>query len=224
MDAWRDIDVSAEVAAFGDWPVYLQNDATAACGAELAFGAGGDIPDFLYLYVGTFIGGGIVLNGNLYPGRTGNAGAFGPMPVPGPDGRMVELIDRASLVGLEAALTERGLDAAMVYAEEADWSGFADLAEAWLDDAAPALAHAVIASATVVDFEAAIIDGSLPPDLRTDLVRRVEIEVARLERVSIRAPRIVEGTLGAVARALGGASLPLFDGYLIDQHALMRAP
>ena len=82
--AWRDVDIRAELAAALPYPVYLQNDATAACGAELAFGGGAELQDFLYFYVGAFIGGGLVLNGGLFAGRTGNAAALGSMPVPGP--------------------------------------------------------------------------------------------------------------------------------------------
>jgi hypothetical protein len=36
-------------------------------------------------------------------------------------------------------------------------------------------------------------------------------------------PQIRPGSIGPIARALGGASLPLFDRYLVDQHALARA-
>ncbi len=70
------------------FPVYLQNDATAACGAELVFGQTGNLSDFIYFYIGAFAGGGVVLNGRLYSGPTGNAGALGSMPVPGADGRL----------------------------------------------------------------------------------------------------------------------------------------
>ena len=91
-----------------EFPVYLQNDATSACGAELVFGQSGSLRDFVYFYIGAFAGGGIVLNGKLYGGPTGNAGALGSMPVPGPDGRPAQLIDVASIAMLEKALNARG--------------------------------------------------------------------------------------------------------------------
>ncbi|NBO20890.1 MAG: ROK family transcriptional regulator, partial [Rhodobacteraceae bacterium] len=74
MDAWRNRDIQSEIAAIAGMPVFVQNDATAACGAELVFGTGERPKDFLYFYFGTFIGGGLVLNGQLFTGRTGNAG------------------------------------------------------------------------------------------------------------------------------------------------------
>ena len=108
MEAWRDFGLRAEVAALFDFPVFLQNDATCACGAELVFGSRDTPPDFLYFYMGYFVGGGVVLNGRLFTGSTGNAGALGPMPVPGPDGETRQLIDVASLAGLERMLSDAG--------------------------------------------------------------------------------------------------------------------
>ena len=108
MDQWRNRDIRADIQALCHFPVYLQNDATAACGAELVFGQTGNLRDFIYFYIGAFAGGGVVLNGRLYSGPTGNAGALGSMPVPGADGRPTQLIDVASLAILEKALNARG--------------------------------------------------------------------------------------------------------------------
>ena len=85
MASWRVADIRAEIAALFDFPVFLQNDASAACGAEVVFGPADAPRDFLYFYVGYFIGGGIVLNGALYSGG-GNAAALGPLPVPTENG------------------------------------------------------------------------------------------------------------------------------------------
>ena len=65
--------------------------------------------DFIYFYVGAFIGGGLVLNGGLFAGRTGNAAALGSMPVPDGAGGSAQLIDVASLVLLERRLRAAGL-------------------------------------------------------------------------------------------------------------------
>src|SRR5690606_3471438 len=58
MQAWREYDIRDTIGRLGDWPIYLQNDATAACGAELAFGQHGHLQNFIYFYIGTFAGGG----------------------------------------------------------------------------------------------------------------------------------------------------------------------
>jgi predicted NBD/HSP70 family sugar kinase len=222
MGVWRDHDIRNAIGGICDWPVYLQNDATAACGAELAFGEHGHLQDFIYFYIGTFAGGGIVLNGSLYPGRMGNAGALGSMPVPGPDGRSMQLIDRASLVVFEKELIARGIDSAPLWQVESDWAGLEADADGWLDRAAHALAHAIVAAAAVIDFEAALIDGGFPAGIRAKLIERVGRAMAELDLQGLTVPQLLQGSLGSVARALGGASLPLFDRYLIDQNTLMR--
>ena len=224
MDRWRLIDLKAEIGALSTVPVYVQNDATAACAAELVFGgrAGADRQDFVYFYIGTFVGGGVVLNGSLYAGRSGNAGAFGPMPVPGDGGRRERLIDRASLIVLERMLAADGIDPRPLLQSPEDWSGFERHVEAWIEIVAAALAHAVVAAISVIDFETVIIDGGMPGTIRERLVERTRQQVATHDFQGLDMPVFQPGTIGPIARALGAASLPLFDKYLIDQHTLMR--
>jgi predicted NBD/HSP70 family sugar kinase len=82
MDDWRDFDLEGAVGKVSGLPVYLCNDATAACAAELLFGRAADQPEVLYVFVAWFIGGGVVLNGSLVTGRSGYAGSLGQILVP----------------------------------------------------------------------------------------------------------------------------------------------
>ena len=81
MDAWRSFSIEEELARSCPYPVTLCNDATSACAAEFFFGEAWRHRDFLYFFLGAFVGGGLVLDGALYPGRTGNAAALGSMPI-----------------------------------------------------------------------------------------------------------------------------------------------
>lgn len=67
-------------------PVVLENDANAAAWGEYRFGAGERAPDLVAVTVGTGIGGGLVLRGELYRGGFGIAAEFGHVRVV-PDGR-----------------------------------------------------------------------------------------------------------------------------------------
>lgn len=58
-------------------PAYVNNDAHAAVLAELHFGFGRGLSDFVAITVGTGIGGGIVSGGNLLRGHRGFAGTVG---------------------------------------------------------------------------------------------------------------------------------------------------
>lgn len=101
LDAWLGADLVTDFAKAFSFPVFVQNDGTAACGAELTFGRGPEFTDFVYFFIGSFIGGGVVLNNTLYPGRTGNAGALGSMPMrmrgTWERGETLQLIDTASV-------------------------------------------------------------------------------------------------------------------------------
>lgn len=222
MDAWRTRDIQAEIAALSGMPVFVQNDATAACGAELVFGTGDRPKDFLYFYVGTFIGGGLVLNGQLFTGRNGNAAGVGPMPVPGPNGQTIRLLDVASMAVLVDAMDAAGESSDHLWAQHDLWQVSPQVLDAWLDSAARSLAHATLASAALIELEAVLIDGWMPTDIRAELTRRTERAFHKLDLAGIDPPLICEGTVGADARSLGAAAIPLSQRYLLDQNAASR--
>ena len=222
MDVWRDYDLQAEVAAKIPYPVFLQNDATSACGAELVFGKGSTYPDFVYFFVGSFIGGGIVLNSAIYSGRTGTAGAVGPLPVRGEKGEPRQLLEIASIFVLERMLREQGVDPQPLWYSADQWIDFGEPLSAWIDASAKALAQAIVAAASIIDFAAAIIDGGFPDWVRARLVRATIEEAERLDLQGVVMPDIIEGAVGDQARAIGGASLPIFARYLTDQNVLFK--
>lgn len=222
MDAWRGFDLQAEIAAVSAYPVFLQNDATSACGAELVFGAGTRHPDFVYFFIGSFIGGGIVLNSSLYAGRTGNAGALGSMPVPDEKGGTRQLIDAASIFVLEAMLKEQGIDPSPLWYAPEDWVDFGKPLTDWINLTSRALAHAIVTSASVIDFGAAIIDGGFPEWVKLRVVSATREAVNRFDLQGIELPEIIAGEVGSHARSIGGASLPLYSRYLLDLNTFHR--
>jgi predicted NBD/HSP70 family sugar kinase len=219
MDHWRNRDIRTDMQAQVSFPVYLQNDATSACGAELVFGKGDTPRDFIYFYIGAFAGGGIVLNGGLYGGPTGNAGALGSMPVPGPGGAPRQLIDIASIAMLERALNAKGRDASHLWTSPQDWGELGPELDEWIVSAANGLAYAIVAASSVIDFQAAVIDGWMPVSVRARLVAAVGNTLTRVDAEGLTLPPVREGTVGIHARALGGASLPLSDRFLVGATA-----
>jgi glucokinase len=79
--SWRDEPLRDEVSARVGLPVVVENDANAAAWAEHRFGAGRGEPDMVMVTVGTGIGGGIVMEGELHRGRFGIGAEFGHMMV-----------------------------------------------------------------------------------------------------------------------------------------------
>ena len=222
MDAWRNRDVQGELAALSGLPVFVQNDATAACGAELVFGTGERPKDFLYFYFGYFIGGGLVLNGQLFTGQHGNAAGVGPMPVPGPDGRMRRLLSVASMAVLADAMEAAGQSSDQLWERPDRWEVREEILDGWMTSAAEGLASATLCAAALLEMDAVLIDGWMPVEVRAEVVRRTEGALYRLDLSGIEPPMIREGTIGAEARALGAAAIPLSQRYLIDQNAAAR--
>jgi glucokinase len=83
--AWRDEPLKSDLEQRIGLPVVIENDANAAAWGEFTFGAGADVADLLLVTVGTGVGGGIVLNGELHRGAFGVAAEIGHIRVV-PDG------------------------------------------------------------------------------------------------------------------------------------------
>lgn len=223
LDAWRDHDIAAQIGQNWDIPVYLCNDASAACGAELVFGEQDKPSDFLYAYIGFFVGGGLVLDSTLYTGKTGNAAALGSIPIVMADAGARQLVDVASLNTLETMLRGAGHISGPIADMSEDWDLPRDVLDLWLDQAANGLAQAIVSSTCLIDFQTVLIDGSLPENMRADLVRRTAEQLQSTTVPGISVPDIREGTIGRDARALGAASLPLSDRFLVDRKAFLKS-
>ena len=222
LDKWRGLDMRRELEALSPWPVVMQNDATAACAAELTFGAGETYADFLYLFVGFFIGGGIVLDGKLVTGRTGNAGGMGPMLVPNGRGGTQQLLQCASTFVLERQCKSAGIDPRRLWLEESTWEEAGEVVEHWIDLTASSLAIAIVSAVSVIDFEAVVIDGGFPPAVRGRLVHAMHDKIDKLDRRGLVPFAIVEGSIGSEARAIGGATLPLLANFAIDSELFLK--
>ncbi|MGD0684442.1 MAG: ROK family glucokinase [Streptosporangiaceae bacterium] len=85
--AWRDEPLKKEVEDRVGLPVVVENDANATAWAETIFGAARGLKHVMLVTVGTGIGGGIVINGQLYRGRWGVGGEPGHYRVV-PGGRL----------------------------------------------------------------------------------------------------------------------------------------
>jgi glucokinase len=77
LPGWRDVPLARLIEERVGVPVHLENDATAAALGEHRFGAGRGSRYMLYLTVSTGIGGGIIIDGEMYGGKSGAAGELG---------------------------------------------------------------------------------------------------------------------------------------------------
>ncbi|MDF3052572.1 MAG: glk [Geminicoccaceae bacterium] len=91
--AWRAEPLKARLSERIDLPLIVDNDANAAAWAEYRFGAGRGSPVLVCITLGTGIGGGLVIGGQLFRGTYGMAGEWGHM-ITVPDGHWCECGNR----------------------------------------------------------------------------------------------------------------------------------
>lgn len=223
FQSWKDIDFAQTVSRFSDLPVFIVNDATAACRAEHLFGRGKEFRDYAYFFIGSFVGGGIVMNNTVFEGNQGNAGALGSMRATGPLGESQQLVDVASLHLLEARLVEAGINPDILWHLPQDWSTISRYVDPWIGETAQELAKASLSICSVVDFEAILIDGAFPPRVRNELVERVRRYLVNQDTRGLLVPQIEAGSIGVNAREIGAASSPIFSQLLLNTNAGLSA-
>ena len=81
LPGWHNIPLRDMVKEKYGVNTFLINDASAAALGEHQFGAGKGVNNLIMLTVGTGIGGGIIINGQLYLGAGGSAGEIGHMTI-----------------------------------------------------------------------------------------------------------------------------------------------
>jgi predicted NBD/HSP70 family sugar kinase len=203
MGDWALRDLEAELSQVLDMPVWIENDGNAAAVGESLFGVGRRHRSFAYLYIAAGLGGGLILDGAPVRGFRGNAGEFtGLLPVEVRQSRpnltlLLQLL-RADGVALS------GIDE-LVSRFEIEWPAV----KTWLDRTQEALNAVVSAIAAVLDPEAIVIGGRIPPSLATRLAQRANFYAAPLRDRERPFPEVVCAEAPGDAAALGAASIPL---------------
>jgi len=151
-----------------------------------------------------------VLDGHLHSGPRGNAGAVGSLPLDNGSGHARQLLHKASGLGLEQTFTKHRIPPAAAHDERAVSAKLWRHTSRWLDDACPALARTVGSAAALLDLDAVIIDGSMDRRLIAELIKRTDSVLDTYDWEGVSRPPLLAGSIGADARAMGGAILPLY--------------
>lgn len=190
-------------------PVVISNDDNAACVAELFCSNRTVHSHFAYFFIGTFIGGAVVIDGALHAGSTGNAGAMASLPVTGPHGQLAQLHELASVYGLKQQLGQHHWH--QVRHSQGPEPAWQDKVQQWIEQAAKAIAQASVALQAVLDTKTMIIDGIVPGWLLHALVSAINHHLKGQDWRGIHPITAEPGGVGAQAQALGCAHLPLLE-------------
>ncbi|WP_328403439.1 ROK family protein [Streptomyces sp. NBC_00390] len=233
VPGWRGFPLVARVSrAVGGLPVELVGDGVAMTAAEHWQGAARGYDNALCMVVSTGVGGGLVLNGSLHTGPTGNAGHIGHISVD-LDGDLCPCGSRGCVERIASGpnIARRALEGGWVPGPDGDTSAAAvaaaaraghPVALASFGRAAQALAAGIAATATLVEIDIAVIGGGVAGagEVLFSPLRRALRDYAALsfvQRIEV-APALTgtdAGLVGAAAAALlagHGGRAPLVSG------------
>ena len=184
-------------------PAVVDNDANAGALGELTFGAGRGCRHLVYYNIGTGIGAGIIIDGEIYRGANGNAGELGHVTVL-PDGPLCDCGNRGCLEALcsGTAIGRRGEEA--VRRQPGRGSGILRAA------GGPVTARAV--------FDAARTGDRLALDLVNETCRYLGMGVAAAMNALAPEAVVVGGSVAKAGRVLFEPLRERADRFLMPVH------
>lgn len=221
MSVWTDLPLLYLLKDHFQCPLIMEKDAAAAAAGERWIGRDRRARDFAYLYLGTGVGSGLYLNGDLYRGTSANAGEFGQLCAVAlgrtePGGRPeilpecnppVGLSQLAARHGCAAGTDQPGSTAAYHVITEAA-AGGDPAAGAAVRDLARAIGQGAIGLVDLLDIDLVVLGGPFFTDeaapLYLDHIGAMVNDfptARRLRHVDVEA-----SVLGPEAAAVGAAS------------------
>ncbi|TCO64766.1 ROK family protein [Actinocrispum wychmicini] len=221
VGCWREFPLVARLRqVFPDVQVELAGDGICMALGEHWMGAGRDADFLVGLVVSTGVGGGLVLHGRPYGGRTGNAGHIGHVVVE-PDGVPCSCGGRGCVETIAGGphLVRWARRQGWPAPDNADAAHLAaaalagdDIALAAFDRAGRAVGLAIAATAALCDLDLAVVGGGVAQagDILLEPVRRALNDHARLSYV--RDLRVAQAELSGRAGLVGAAALVIRTG------------
>ncbi len=200
IGAWRDFPLRArleKLAGLAGVPLFIDNDAKALALGESWAGAGRGVGNFIAMVVSTGIGGGIVLDGRLLDGRTGNAGHIGHVVVD-PTGRHCRCGSRGCLEAETSGLA----------IEEITGRAPAEASRDIVERAGILVGRAVASVASLLDLRLALVGGSVALGYGADFFAAGQRELDAWACIShARGCRLEPVALGADGPIVGAAAV-----------------
>ena len=197
IPGWRDFPLRSRLAEATGLHTFVDNDAKALALAEGWKGAAAGVDDFIAMVVSTGVGGGIVLDGRLLDGASGNAGHIGHVCVE-PEGRICVCGARGCL---EAEAS--GTAIAAVTGRPAAEAGPEVVART-----GRLVGRAVASVANLLDLGLAVVAGSVALGYGEAFFAAAQAELDARARLSFSAgAHIVPAGLGAAGPLVGAAAV-----------------
>ncbi len=224
LESWTSANIPQELGEACGLRTWVENDANTAALGESYYGAGRQISDFLYVYIGYGVGAGLIIDRELYLGANGNAGAISLIQNP-------RHADRAGkserpyggATGLlYEQLRERGFSV----------NGPADLQQLidsdnpqiarWIEESAVSLADAVVAAQCILDPQVILFGGRIPEPMLLKLLERISAKIPAWLASAGHQPKLMQATSGLDSATLGAAILPFYHDVVPRIEVLLK--
>lgn len=197
ISSWRDFPLRQHLIDFAGLPVYGDLDAKALALAEGWLGAAQGRANFMAMVVSTGVGGGLVLNGQLLDGATGNAGHIGHIVVE-PNGRRCRCGSRGCL---EAEASGRAIEAI---------TGRSPTEPSYetMQRTGELVGRAVASVCNVLDLDLVVVGGSVALGFGATFFNSAQAALDRHSRLEFsRGSRIIPARLGDNGPLIGAGAV-----------------
>lgn len=206
LEEWAGVDIAQLFAERFDMPAWSDNDGNLAAFAEAMSGIGKRVSSFAYLYIGSGVGGGVILNGELWRGLHGNAGEFaGGLPP--------NIYPFPNLELLRRLLVAQGVDLPTVHdlvvRFDPSWRAIDD----WIARVRDSVSIIASNATAILDVGLIVLGGQIPTRLAEMLIPRIELFDQRRRATGRPMATIAPAEVPGDAAALGASMLPLQQTY-----------
>lgn len=194
---WRDFPLRAKLQELVQLPVYIDGDAKALVQGEVWCGAVAGQTDVIGMVVSTGVGGGIISQGKVLDGRSGNAGHIGHVIVV-PDGRLCACGSHGCL---EAHASGRSIEA--ITGKPAAQASAQVIAET-----GRLVARALVSVGAAIDLRSAVIAGSVALGFGKPFFESVQSELDRSAKIGfVQGFSVCPAGLGPLSPLVGAAAV-----------------
>lgn len=197
IPAWRAFPLRARLADATGLPVFVDNDAKALAVGEGWLGAAAGVDDYIAVVVSTGVGGGIVLNGLLLDGASGNAGHIGHV--------IVDPHGRACHCGGRGCLT---VEASGTAIERINGRPPAEAGVEVMEHTGRLVGRALASVVHLLDLRLAVVGGSVALGFGDPFFKAAQDELDALARLEFaQGARVVPAALGDRGPLVGAAAV-----------------
>lgn len=216
LNEWADRDIEALFAEALGLPTQADNDGNVAALGESLLGVGRWAPSFAYLYIATGVGGGVVLNGEVWRGRHGNAGEFaGGLPP--------NIYPFPTLELLRQITARHGLSFDTVSEMVANYDDTWPAIDEWLARVRDSFSIIASNATAILDLDAVVLGGLIPKALAERVIRATELFDQKRRLVPRPVARLVPAEAPGDVTAFGAALMPLQTNFFSPLPQARRA-